>query len=187
MPQSFSIARFNIHSSSVAILSDCLAQRVRVNYAEGAFVAGLLHDVGRLLIAQSLPDEYEQILAMHQSDGRPLRECELTVLGFAHGELSAEALAYWNLPERIQLAVLYHHDLESDRTVVGAKEIPLSRVLGVANEFVNSLGITILSNANSAAPTQADGFGSLGLDEVQTRDVLAEFETERDAMAQFFR
>jgi HD-like signal output (HDOD) protein len=186
MPPSFSIARFNIHSSSVAILSDCLAQRVRVNYAEGAFVAGLLHDVGRLLIAQSLPDEYEQILTMHQSDGRPMRECERSVLGFAHEELSAEALAYWNLPERIQSAVLYHHDLESDRTAVGAKEIPLSRVLGAANEFVNSLGITILSNANSAA-TRAVGFGTLGLDEVQTRDVLAEFETERDAMAQFFR
>jgi HD-like signal output (HDOD) protein len=187
MPESFSMARFNIHSSSVAILSDCLAQRVPVNYAEGAFVAGLLHDVGRLLIALSLPDKHEQIVAMNQSDRRPMRECERSILGFTHAELSAEALAYWNLPEPIQVAVLHHHEPESDATVVSKKEIPLSHVVSAANEFVNSLGITILPATGRVAETNVPGFGSLGLDEDRTRELLAEFETEREAMAQFFR
>ena len=113
------MARFNMHSSACAILSDLLAQRLNVEYAEGAFVAGLLHDVGRLLIAMALPRENALIL-----DGgrgaqrwpkwrRPILSiiegCEQEVLGFTHAELSAEALKYWKLPEEIQIAVRDHH------------------------------------------------------------------------------
>jgi HD-like signal output (HDOD) protein len=170
-PPSWSMAEFNIHSSSVAILSDCLAQRVRVNYAEGAFVAGLLHDVGRLLIALSLPEEYEKIVGLHESTGRGALDCEMSVLGFTHPELSAEVLSRWNIPKPIQRAVMFHHDPQSDGTGVDDKEVPLSRVVQAANDYVNS----------------GESFASLGLDEDQTQELLAEFETERDAMAQFFR
>ena len=61
-PPSWSMARFNMHSSAVAILSDLLSQRLTVDYAEGAFVAGLLHDVGRLLMALGLTEEYDRAL-----------------------------------------------------------------------------------------------------------------------------
>jgi HD-like signal output (HDOD) protein len=194
MPKSLSMGRFNIHSSAVAILSDCLAQRVRVSYAEGAFVAGLLHDVGRLLIGLSLPEEHEIIAELHRESGRPVYDCELEILGFSHSELSAKALAFWKLPEPIQAAVLYHHDSEADGSTVGPNEIRLSRVVGVANEYVNSLGISILINDKFVARGDAglaegdlELFKSLGLNGDQTRAALAEFNTERDAMAQFFQ
>ena len=174
-----------MHASAVAILSDCLAQRVRVNYAEGAFVAGLLHDVGRLLIALSLPAEYEQIAAMSAETGRSVTECEMSELGFGHAELSAQALALWKLPEPIQRAVMYHHDPESDDTMVGEKEIPLSRLLMAANDYLNSpdLHSPDLASRDENAATP---FASLGLDEDRTRELLVEFNTECDAMAQFF-
>jgi hypothetical protein len=54
-PLSWSMARFDMHSAAVAILSDMLAQKLPVAYPEGAFVAGLLHDLGRLLIAIGQP------------------------------------------------------------------------------------------------------------------------------------
>lgn len=174
-PPSWSMAEFNMHSSAVAILSDCLAQRVAVNYAEGAFVAGLLHDVGRLLIALSLPIEFEQIAAMKAETGQPASECEMSVLGFAHAELSAHALSFWNLPEPIRQAVMCHHDPESDDTNVSGKEIRLSRVLKAANDYLHS-----------ANEDNVDAFSSLGLGEDQSREVLVEFKAECDAMAQFF-
>jgi HD-like signal output (HDOD) protein len=204
MPPSLSMARFNIHSSAVAILSDCLAQRVPVSYGEGAFVAALLHDVGRLLIALSLPDEHQAIAQMHWKTGRPVYDCELEVLGFSHSELSAEALTFWNLPEPIRVAVLYHHHPEADGptdSITGKNKIRLSRVLGVADEYVNSLGMSILfadelvgGDDLRLAPDdrrlgggEVELFGSLGLDGSRMRDLLAEFNAERDAMAQFFR
>jgi HD-like signal output (HDOD) protein len=190
MPPSLSMARFNIHSSAVAILGDCLVQRVPTDYAEGAFVAGLLHDLGRLLIALSLPDEHERLVEMHRQTGRPIRECEKSVLGFSHPELSAEALTFWNLPEPIRTAVLYHHDPDADDTV-SKKPIHLSRIVNVANEYANSLGISIFPDNESADESPKEGnpalFESLGLNGDKTRVLLDEFNTEREAMAQFFR
>ncbi len=54
-PASWDMGRFNQHSAAVAVLADILVQQVEVEYPEGAFAAGLLHDLGRLIIATSLP------------------------------------------------------------------------------------------------------------------------------------
>jgi HD-like signal output (HDOD) protein len=183
-PSSWSMARFNMHSSACAILSDLLAQRLNVNYAEGAFVAGLLHDVGRLLIALGLTEEYGRILQMHESEGKALVFCEMELTGLTHPELSAKALEIWNLPEPIQNAVRYHHDPASDPSAKGG-EVMLSRVLDAANQYVNSMGVSILKICPDVAdPTLVE---SLGLPAEQLQTVLADFKTEYDAMSAFFR
>src|SRR5260370_24222648 len=102
------MAGFNLHSAVVAVLTDLLAQRIKVEYPEGAFVAGLLHDVGWLLIALALPEQYSKIMEMRGSGERTVVDCELEVLGFTHPELSAEALSVWKLPDPIQNAVRDH-------------------------------------------------------------------------------
>ncbi len=180
MPSSWSMARFNMHSAACAILSDLLAQQLPVAYPEGAFVGGLLHDVGRLLIALSLPDEHDRIQRAHEQGGRTRLECEQALLGFTHPQLSADALAFWNLPKPIQTAVLYHHD------PFGQAADSLSRVVDAANQYVNSLGVSILDDNG---PESADGrvVESLGLDEDRVELVVAEFKAEYDTMAQFFR
>lgn len=183
-PPSWSMARFNMHSSACAILSDLLAQRLNVNYAEGAFVAGLLHDVGRLLIALGLTEEYERILQMHESEGKALVICEMEVTGLTHPELSAKALEIWNLPEPIQNAVRYHHDPASDPSTEGP-EVTLSRVLDASNQYVNSIGVSILKKCQDSV--DATLVESLGLSSDQLQAVLADFKTEYEAMSAFFR
>ena len=183
-PSSWSMARFNMHSSACAILSDLLAQRLNVNYAEGAFVAGLLHDVGRLLIALALTEEYGRILQLHETEGKALVICEMEVTGLTHPELSAKALEIWNLPEPIQNAVRYHHDPASDPSAKGG-EVILSRVLDAANQYVNSMGVSILKKCPGVA--DATLVESLGLPAEQLQAVLAEFKAEYDAMSAFFR
>jgi putative nucleotidyltransferase with HDIG domain len=187
-PPSWSTARFNTHSAAAAILSDLLAQRLQVNYAEGAFVAGLLHDIGRLLIALGLTEEYGRILQMHEtheSGEKSLLDCEMSVIGLTHPELSAEALTHWNLPEQIQDAVRYHHNPGLDPSALKPGDITLSRVLDAANQYVNSIGVSILKKCqDSADPTLVDNLG-LSTDQVQA--VLTDFKTEYDAMSAFFR
>jgi HD-like signal output (HDOD) protein len=180
-PPAWSMARFNMHSSAAAILSDLLSQRLNVDYAEGAFVAGLLHDVGRMLIALGLTEEYGQIVHLHEQDGKPLLECEMEVTGLVHPELSAEALAHWNLPEPIQTAVRFHHTPELDSTA----GLPLSRILDAANQYVNSMGVSILKKCPESA--DATLIESLGLPAEQLQVVLADFKTEYEAMSAFFR
>src|SRR5262249_61032164 len=65
-PKSWSQAAFNLHSVATAIMADGMAQRLNVSYPEGAFTAGLLHAVGKMLIAIALPAQYEEILANYE-------------------------------------------------------------------------------------------------------------------------
>lgn len=175
MPVSWSMARFNSHSVSVAILSDLLAQRLEVEYPESAFAAGLLHDVGRLILAWALPDHYVRIDLLHAT-GRPRLDCEMEVLGFTHAVLSTDALACWNLPAQIRVAVLDHHTPSDD--------LELSRVLDAANHYVNSTGASITpGDTEWSDPTLIE---SLGLND-GSGSVLTEFTAEYSAMSVFFR
>lgn len=187
MPPNWSMARFNMHSSAVAILSDLLAQRLPVEYPEGAFIAGLLHDSGRLLIALALPAEYGRIMELYSAadakTGRPhMCQCEQEILGFDHAELSFEAMKHWKLPDEVQIAVRDHHNspARADRD-----RIPLSHVVDAANQYTNSTGLSILKRCTDSADTSAVEL--LGLDTEKLQGLLAEFREENNAMAVYFR
>src|SRR6185369_4123691 len=95
----WSMARFNLHSVACALLCDHLAQRCAVDYAEGAFAAGLFHDLGLLLIAVGLHEEFGEMQRLHAEGYGTLTECEAAVMGETHAEFSAVALSTWNLPK----------------------------------------------------------------------------------------
>ncbi len=107
-PPGWSPARFNLHSIATGILADSIAQRTEVPYPEGGFVAGLLHDLGKLLIAIVLPAEYEAIQA--RAPRGDVTDAEKEVIDATHAELSGMVLKRWNLPLPIQQAARYHHE-----------------------------------------------------------------------------
>lgn len=154
-PRGWSMANFNVHSVATAMLTDVISQSAPVDYPEGAFAAGLFHDLGCLLIAIALPEEYDQV-TMLASGGRFSRsECETEALGFTHAELSAEALASWNLPEPIRAAVLYHHS--PDLAPPCEEPISLSRAVDTANTYVNAAGYRIdTTGGNTSGQSRMD-------------------------------
>ena len=183
-PAGWSTPNFNQHSVGVAILSDLLAQKLPVEYAEGAFAAGLFHDLGLLLIAILLPDEYKQMSLLCQQNKQWTIEYEVQVLGMTHAELSAEALGHWNLPEPIQTAVRYHVNPEMDPTPVRAGQLTLSHVLSAADRYVKAKGIFVSlfespSENADAALEQIDLGERLPL-------LLTEFENEFSAIKAYF-
>ena len=183
-PVGWSMARFNIHSVATAILADLLAQRTLVSYAEGAFVAGLFHDVGKLLIAVGLREQYEAVQVVQKR--RPLAEAELDILGFTHAELSAEAVGRWNLPEPIRTAVLFHHSPEMDATDVRVGTGRLSLALACANECVNASGNSSGEAGGDDQPEAAmTALAPLGIGD-SAREVFEEFQAEFDAISSFF-
>jgi HD-like signal output (HDOD) protein len=70
-PPGWSPKRFNKHGLAVAMLADTLSQEAPLIYPEGAFVAGLLHDLGKLMIAVCLPREYAAIETLMVETDRP--------------------------------------------------------------------------------------------------------------------
>jgi HD-like signal output (HDOD) protein len=183
-PPGWSTANFNQHSVGVGILSDLLAQRVNVAYAEGAFAAGLFHDLGLMLVAIGLHEEYLQLSLLCKQNKKWDPNYEIQVLGMTHAELSAEALAKWNLPQEIQTAVRYHGAPGQDPTTVEPGQVTLSHVLNAADRYVKSTGVFVsLFESPSEEPEAA--LAQLGLGE-RLPAILQEFDNEFSAIKSYF-
>lgn len=180
----WSVPRFNQHSIGTAILADLLSQEAQVEYPEGAFVAGLLHDVGRLLTAVALPDEHNEVDNLCRVHGGPQAQYEQEILGFTHGELSGAALISWNLPLPIQMAVRYHHAPDSDVTQAAPGVVRLSKLIQVTDEYVDSRGISVEPPAVQAQP-DVGCLGALGIGGKLAR-ILGEFESEFESIRKLF-
>jgi hypothetical protein len=181
---------FNKHAAAVAMMSDLLVQNIKTDYAEGAFIAGLLHDMGRLLIVMGLPEEYSVIFARHRATGEPFVFCEQEILGFNHAELSADAMNTWKLPTEIRLAVAHHHN---PAHIAGGnipqrpdgQPIPLARILQAADAYVNGLGLAIVNDPRLDDPALA--LAGLPLSEATLAKVIKQFDAEHTAIAHFYQ
>lgn len=100
----FNYHQFWHHSMSVA---ECARQFADLSghNSDFAFTAGLLHDIGRLVIAVLFPDEFNRIISEPAS---ALIETERRLLGFDHMEIGGKAAQHWNLPVAIQTAIEQH-------------------------------------------------------------------------------
>ena len=180
----FSVTRFNLHSVATATLVELLADELPVYYAENAFISGLLHDVGKMLIAVSLPKENEDILALAALTRMPLLECERHILGTDHAELSGIAISRWELAEPVQWAGYYHHDPEKAQDLEGERaRIGLSTLVNRADAFINYLGMSVLPATGEPPRTPSLDFE--GYSYSQER-VLHRFELEWKQLGDLF-
>lgn len=183
-PPSWNMERFNDHSVAVAIIADSIVQKGRFDYPEGAFAAGLLHDLGRLMIAIACPAEYLQITTMARSTNRRLEEIETEVLDINHAELSAAALQRWGLPPPVQKAVLYHHRSTSDPSSSGSL-MPLSRAVELADHMAVDSGHRIEDFDVGTAMAPEAALRAINL-EAHAGAIRQELETEFQAMRSTF-
>jgi len=183
-PRDWSMRSFNRHAVSVAVLTDLLAQQLPVDNSSSAFVAGLFHDLGYLLVAMGLPAEYDQILALNAQEPGRLVEHELAVLETTHAELSGEALAVWNFPPPIRNAVRYHLQPELDPGANQAEKIAMSRILHCADAYLAPNG-TDFSAKKEEARGGEDVFECLGLGD-SLHVALSEFDNEMAAIEPYF-
>jgi HD-like signal output (HDOD) protein len=183
LPKSFDAARFNRHNVATAILADLIAQHLPVHYPEGAFVAGLFHDLGKMLIAIGMRTEADEIHALYLTGNRRLMECEEMVLGLHHADLSGVAVACWNLPEPIQIAVVHHH---SPNAAAPGETIALSRCVAAADLYVNGNGRSIIPEIVPADMEGPDTLEALGLGD-KIPKVLEQFEAEFESISAFFK
>jgi putative nucleotidyltransferase with HDIG domain len=73
------------------------------------FTAGLLHDVGKIVLSSALTDKHARILEETEKHQRSMHDTERLLLGFAHAEVGARLLERWKLPTPLVAAVRHHH------------------------------------------------------------------------------
>ena len=128
------------HSLSTGLISRLLGARCGVAEPEALFIAGLLHDVGQLIILAKLPEMGRETRLRARDCGLPLHALEQAVIGFDHAAVGAELLRQWRLPEAICEAVACHHQ------PAGATRAPLASAIVhvadiLAHEFMAGTGV----------------------------------------------
>ncbi len=117
----FDPLRFWEHSLTVAIGCRMIAKTLNERTPgqidiEDAFLAGLLHDVGKILMAQYFAPAYEKIIRLAQTKKLPLYDAELAVLGLRHTDIGARLFETWKIKDHISLAARFHHEPGSGGT-----------------------------------------------------------------------
>lgn len=103
------VAAFWRHSVYCGVLAELLAGRCGVLHSERLFVAGLLHDIGKLVLCARVPEAVGRVRARVQDQGIGTDAAERELLGFDHAEVGGTLLAQWNMPGALCDAVRFHH------------------------------------------------------------------------------
>ncbi|RJP69321.1 MAG: HDOD domain-containing protein [Candidatus Abyssobacteria bacterium SURF_17] len=104
----FDRRQFWEHCFATAVTAEALQRRVNAQTNDG-FVAGLLHDIGRVVLDQYFPNEFRDIIAMAETQKIPLLDAERKVLGVTHGDIGYWVAEKWRLPPLLTDAILFHH------------------------------------------------------------------------------
>lgn len=97
------------HGIFTGLIARDLAKQCRILHPERLFIAGLLHDIGSLIMYAKLPQQMADLLMIAGGDEHILHQAELAELGFSHADLGGALAETWLLPGVLQEAITYHH------------------------------------------------------------------------------
>jgi len=133
---------FWLHSLAVATATRMLGLKLGVSRDDAAdyFAAGLLHDIGKVVFALYMPDEYEEAATKAAEHGAILHECEMEAIGATHAEIGAMLADKWNLPGELHDAIAGHHSVDKGTST------QLLDCLFTANQIVKKLSFGAAGN-----------------------------------------
>ncbi len=131
------------HSLTVAYAARYIAQRFGKSVPEEAYVGGLLHDIGKVVLNDYVRFGYGIIVKLVEEKQIPFIEAETQVLGFDHAQVGAMLVEKWGLPEAYGFAVAYHHAPDSVPPEKREKFQPIADVVHTANTLCLMLGVGI--------------------------------------------
>ncbi len=99
--------RHSMHTASAAKMLATFEHQDR-QITDQCFTAGLLHDIGKLILASALNEKYREVLELARNSNIGLQTAEMNVLGCGHAEVAAYLLGLWGLPSGVIEAVAWH-------------------------------------------------------------------------------
>jgi len=124
------------HSVYCGVVAQLVAEECKVLHSERLFVAGLLHDIGKLIIAHRLPEQMKTIKERVAAEQRFDYEIEQEELGFDHADVGGALLREWKMPPTLCDAVHYHHrPVDAEDSLMDAAMVHLANsITGMAEE-----------------------------------------------------
>jgi putative nucleotidyltransferase with HDIG domain len=160
----FDRRQFWEHCYATGVTAEALQRRVNAHTNDG-FVAGLLHDIGRIVLDQYFPDEFEEVMAVADNQRISLFEAERKVLGVTHGDIGFWVTEKWNLPTMLTDSILFHHTPFSCR-----ESYVLTSIIHVADIISKAFG-SYMKKEFAPSPRDESAFRLLNLDSEKVMDL----------------
>jgi putative nucleotidyltransferase with HDIG domain len=169
--------RFWRHSIGAAMAARVLATSQRETNLERFFVAGILHDIGRLVMFLRIPDICREMLTTAKEQQLCLFDVERQQLGFDHADVGGSLLRRWKLPIRVAEPVEYHHRCSQ------AGQFPReSAILHCADLIAHALEFG--NSGDNLVPMLAPGaWERLAISPFQIPSLVTQIESQFDAIA----
>lgn len=181
------------HAIATAACAKVLAEHVGDTDAEEAFLAGLIHDMGSIILDHYFSDEFEEALELAMKESIPLLEAEARTFGMTHADVGKLVAEKWNFPAEVCAAIGTHHDFEAARQLGGLpilvyvanllSEVALERASITEGSDGEDDGADETSfAAGGSASREGDGAGAVAAWERVKPEVLACLGLEKDNM-----
>ena len=152
------MASFWRHSIACGICARILAGYKNIQNTERLFVAGLLHDIGRLLLYQYAPADMGRLLVRARSDSSLLYKLEFETMNCDHTTVGAHLVKKWKLPAMLEDTVNFHHTPQKSRNGIEAT------IVHIADIMTNAMGVGS-SGESLVPPLDLQAWEKLGLSE----------------------
>lgn len=168
------------HAVACGVFARLLAASRDARQEERFFLAGLFHDLGRLVLYRRLPREMTCALALSRRLGAPLHEAERDLLGFDHARLGQVLLASWHIPDPLPQLVGFHHNPVDEGAPEGAAPVHVADIL--------SLSLQIGTSGSLFVPSlRAGAWEALGIEAEALPGIVTQGERQiREIMHVFF-
>lgn len=167
------------HSLACGVAARAIAGLRSETNVERFFVAGILHDLGRLVLIMRAPDEARLVMQRAQERGALLFETEREVIGFDHGRVGGALMEHWTMPDSLREAVRFHHEpAKAERFPVEAATVH------VADIIANGLQLGG-SGERFVPPMSASAWASLGVDPLMIPFAVDQIDREYAASLHF--
>lgn len=139
--EEFKIEAFWRHSIGVAVLSKYLADKSGTGDPEKCFVAGLLHDMGKLILAYFFTEDFRKVIARAREGSLLYQDAEKLTLPLPHNEFAYYVTQKWHIPSHLSHTIYAHHAVK-----VGAVSFEDSIIVNTADGIINSYTADFLNS-----------------------------------------
>jgi HD-like signal output (HDOD) protein len=181
-PAPFDRDAFWEHSLRCAVIARLLAHKRKRNYAldpEEAFCAGLLHDIGKVVMEQYLNKDFHMALYHAQANKIPIFDAEREVLGYTHCDVASWLTGTWSLPEEIEQPLVCHH--EPEEATICADAVWVCHIANIMSKIDTVNEAAVEDTLKELEPKSKQ----LGLYTRDLMDVLADIDGEMEKSAMF--
>jgi putative nucleotidyltransferase with HDIG domain len=175
------------HSLACGVAARCLAERTGYRLSSEAYAAGLLHDIGKVVLHHTDPERFQAVVAMVREVGETMETAERGLFGSSHAEVGAWLAERWGLPADLVEAIACHHQPEA-----AVRNVELTALVHVANSLTERAGhswpkgvATRPLSPSAWELVEADEHLRDTLLEQLVEDVIRETERERALFAEF--